>query len=43
MNYLKAFITGFVSTLLFSPRLTMAVVRRRIFAASTLEHDVVPN
>jgi hypothetical protein len=42
MIYLKAFIAGLVSTLVFHQGVLWLAVRGRIFAASALEHDASP-
>jgi hypothetical protein len=42
MTYLKAFVAGFVSTLLFHQGLLWLLLHGRIFTASTLEHDAGP-
>ena len=42
MTYLKAFIAGFAFHAGVSPRLALAAVRRRVFAASPLKHDAGP-
>jgi hypothetical protein len=41
MTYLKAFIAGFASTLVF-PGACCGCCTYRLFAASTLEHDAGP-